>query len=95
MPYLNSVSDLRNHLRKILKTEESNITYIEFVDFNKNKEKLFGPQRVVIYGRKGTGKTTLLKQADKEHNKKILPVYVDCKDYRNHSYPDLLIKILR
>lgn len=95
MVSINEVTNLRNHLRKVLKTEESNISDIEFVDFNKNQEKLFGPQRVIIWGRKGTGKTILLKQAEKHQEKKnILPLYIDCKDYRNHSYPDLLIKIL-
>src|SRR3989338_7720101 len=89
------IDSFRTKLRSVLKTEKSNIAQIEYIDFNNNIQKLMGSQRIVVYGRKGTGKTTLLEQV-KLHSSKdsIIPLFIDCKDYRNHSYPDLLIKIL-
>jgi len=92
---LEEIRKLKSYLESILKTEKPNIEKIEYVDFDKNKEKLLGPQRIVVYGRKGAGKTILLRQVEKINKKEdIFPLYIDCKDYKGHTYPDLLIKIL-
>ncbi len=92
---LSKARELSFHLNSILKTEKSNLSKVGYVNFNQNKEKLLSPQRIVVYGRKGAGKTILLHQAEIEtDNSEILSIYLDCKDYRNLSYPDLLIKIL-
>ncbi len=51
-------------------------------------------QNHVIFGRRGCGKTLLLHFSAKKVRSDVRVVYVNCEDYKQHSFPDVLIEIL-
>jgi hypothetical protein len=51
-------------------------------------------QNHVIFGRRGCGKTLLLHAADRRLPEHIRVVYINCEDYKQHSFPNILIEIL-
>ncbi len=49
----------------------------------------------LIFGRRGSGKTSLLRKAIAEHNLDRRPsAFVDLEPFKGHTYPDVLISIL-
>lgn len=89
------ISDLKNKISQALRTEQSNIQKIKYVEIKENKATLLQQNNYVVWGRRGSGKTTLLLISFYEsYNDKKLPIFIDSKLYKNHSYPDLLIKFL-
>ena len=49
----------------------------------------------VIFGRRGSGKTSLLRKAIAEHNLDRRPsAFVDLEPFKGHTYPDVLISVL-
>ncbi|MCA1680451.1 MAG: KAP family NTPase [Actinobacteria bacterium] len=49
----------------------------------------------LIFGRRGSGKTSLLRKAIAEHNLDRRPsAFVDMEPFKGHTYPDVLISIL-
>ena len=54
------INDLKNRISQALKTEKSNISKIKYVKINDNKTTLSQPNNYIIWGRGGSGKTTLM-----------------------------------
>jgi hypothetical protein len=49
----------------------------------------------LIFGRRGSGKTSLLRKAIAEHNIDRRPsAFVDLEPFKGHTYPDVLISVL-
>jgi hypothetical protein len=49
----------------------------------------------LIFGRRGSGKTSLLRKAISEHNLDRRPsAFVDLEPFKGHTYPDVLISVL-
>src|ERR1700730_1021271 len=51
-------------------------------------------QNHVIFGRRGCGKTLLLHESERRVRGDVRVVYVNCEDYKQHSFPNVLIEIL-
>lgn len=67
---------------------EYNTTYnfLEYYAGKDNLEKVYNVKNQIIYGRRGTGKTHLLRALQEslilDKNKKYLPVYIDVRTYK-------------
>lgn len=48
----------------------------------------------VVFARRGCGKTLLLNESEQKVEKSIRVIYIDCEDYKRHSYPNVLLEIL-
>ncbi|MEK5240385.1 hypothetical protein NST99_32550 [Paenibacillus sp. FSL L8-0470] len=49
----------------------------------------------IVFGRRGSGKTSLLLKAKRDLSLKRTPVaFVDMEQFKSHSYPDVLISVL-
>jgi hypothetical protein len=49
----------------------------------------------IVFGRRGSGKTSLLRKAAAELTKNRTPIaFVDLETFKGHSYPDVLISVL-
>lgn len=48
----------------------------------------------MVFGRRGCGKTLLLHAATKKVLVNIRVIYINCEDYKQHSFPNILIEIL-
>jgi len=86
-------------LNKILKYIEENIrvtdqTTIEYLDPRGHIERLNSKQNHVIFGRRGSGKSLLLKSI-KEKNNSAICLKANLEDFKDISFPDSIIQILR
>lgn len=52
-------------------------------------------QNHVIFARRGCGKTLLLHSSNQSISDEIRVIYLNCEDFKRHSFPNVLIEILR
>ena len=89
-----AVQNLQNALTEAVRASEEGVQ--RFI------EPASGPLRValsrrphLIFGRRGSGKTSLLRKAIAEHNlDRRLSAFVDLEPFKGHTYPDVLISVL-
>ena len=51
-------------------------------------------QNHAVFARRGCGKTLLLNHSARELPGDIRPVYLNCEDFKHHSFPNVLIEVL-
>ncbi len=91
---------MRSRLRKIitesLRVQRHGPKQVGYVDSSNALADAGAKQNHVIFGRRGCGKSLLLqessKQIEKENGGLVVPI--NCEDYKNHSFPNVLIEIL-
>lgn len=86
-------------LNKVLRYIEENIrvteqSTIEYLDPKGHIERLLSKQNQVIYGRRGSGKSLLLKSL-KANATNTVVMTVNLDDYKDISFPDSIIHVLR
>lgn len=86
-------------LKKVLKYIEENIrvteqTTIEYLDPKGHIDRLESRQNQVIFGRRGSGKSLLLKSL-KSHGQNIVMISINLDDFKDISFPDSIIQVLR
>jgi hypothetical protein len=88
------VSKLSLHIEETLRAgKQKPLTYI---DTHNNLQKALLGQHHVVFGRRGSGKTSLLKQIfDERGNRAKYSVWIDIEPLKKLSYPDVLIQIIR
>lgn len=101
------ISSIRPPLPGTLSMDRSNLTtlvnYIEanlrasqqaglpFVDPRGHREKILVHQNHVLFGRRGAGKSTLLRSLT---SNRCVPIPVNCEDYKDSTFPNIVIQIL-
>lgn len=73
-------------------SEKSGITYI---DPRKFKSRILIKQNHVIFGRRGAGKSSLINTIKENEEKDYYYVYTNIEDYKDVSFPNILIHVLR
>ncbi|WP_222428354.1 hypothetical protein [Sphingomonas suaedae] len=68
---------------------------IEYVDVAHNVIDAAAKQNHAIFARRGCGKTLLLHSSRKETAEGVAVVYLNCEVFKQHSFPNVLIEILR
>jgi len=82
------ISDVVNFLRNIVRAEyAANKNFLEYYAEKKYLDKVNNLQNQVIYGRRGTGKTHLLRALQEAvivdfDNVRIIPVYIDLRKFK-------------
>lgn len=85
-------------LNKVLKFIEENIrvtnqTTIEYLDPKGHIERLDSKQNQIVFGRRGSGKSLLLKSLkDKKTN--VACLTINLEDFKDISFPDSIIQVL-
>ena len=87
---LNEVNKLVSFIEE--NTRADKVSGIEFIDPRNFKSKVHSRQNGVVFGRRGAGKSTLLKTL--HNNSKIFSIYVNLEDYKDITFPNIIIKIL-
>lgn len=85
-------------LKKVLKFIEENIrvtnqTTIEYLDPKGHINRLDSKQNQVIFGRRGSGKSLLLKSL-KEQKSDIICLSINLEDFKDISFPNSIIQVL-
>jgi hypothetical protein len=88
------VHKLQNALTEAVRASEEGVQrFIEPADGTLRKALSKRPH--LIFGRRGSGKTSLLRKAIAEHNLDRRPsAFVDLEPFKGHTYPDVLISVL-
>lgn len=87
------------NLRKVLNYIEENIrvseqTTIEYLDPKNHIDRLNSKQNQVIFGRRGSGKSLLLKSLRNNDLKNKLYITINIEDFKDISFPNSISQVL-
>jgi Cdc6-like AAA superfamily ATPase len=88
------VETLRRIVQENIRVQRGGGDPIDYVDVSRALPDIVARQNHVIFGRRGCGKTLLLDTAQQKIAKTVKVVYINCEDYKQHSFPNVLIEIL-
>ena len=88
-----------NDLSKVLRFIEENIriseqTTIEYLDPKGHIERLNSKQNQVVFGRRGSGKSLLLKSLKSTDLEKKLYITINIEDFKDISFPNSISQVL-
>jgi energy-coupling factor transporter ATP-binding protein EcfA2 len=85
---------LRTLISESLRVQQGGAEHIEYIDPSNTLTDIAARQNHVVFGRRGCGKTLLLHHSAKSLPQDTKRVYLNCEDFKNHSFPNVLIEIL-
>lgn len=88
------VGKLRLVVQEGVRVQKGGADTIAYVDVTRALSDVVARQNHVVFGRRGCGKTLLLHEAGKRLADTIKVIYINCEDYKQHSFPNILIEIL-
>ena len=87
-----------NALRKVI-TENLRVQkdgdLINYIDVSNALTDAGSKQNHAIFARRGCGKTLLLHASGRDLPANIAKVYLNCEDFKKHSFPNVLVEILQ
>lgn len=94
IPSDDQIKNLRRKIQESLRVQIGT-EGIEYIDSSNNLDDAAARQNHVIFARRGCGKTLLMHSSAAEADELISAVYLNCEDFKQHSFPNVLIEILR
>jgi Cdc6-like AAA superfamily ATPase len=88
------VMALRTIVQEGIRVQRDSPEPVEYTDSGNALSDALARQNHVIFGRRGCGKTLLLHESERRVRADVRVVYVNCEDYKQHSFPNVLIEIL-
>ena len=89
-----SLKKLRSVITENLRVQRSGAQAIPYIDVTNALDDAQARQNHVVFGRRGCGKTLLLQNAANLSATDRKTIYLNCEDFKNHSFPNVLIEIL-
>ncbi len=89
-----SIKKLRLAINENLRVQRGGSKPVPYIDVSNSLSDVSARQNHAIFGRRGCGKTLLLHYSADNLPKEICPVYLNCEDFKKHSFPNVLIEIL-
>lgn len=86
--------DLRVAINESLRVQLGGAEHIHYVDPGSFLVDIQSRQNHTVFARRGCGKTLLLHESAKAIPAKYKAIYINCEDYKHHSFPNVLIEIL-
>jgi len=87
-----------NKLSKVitenLRVQRDGYKLVPYIDVSNVLVDVSARQNHVIFARRGCGKTLLLHHSTNSLTKEIRTIYLNCEDFKKHSFPNVLIEIL-
>lgn len=90
-----NLSALRRMITENLRIQRGGADPVPYIDVSNILDDICARQNHVIFARRGCGKTLLLHHSS--HlliDSSIKAVYLNCEDFKRHSFPNVLIEIL-
>lgn len=94
IPSREKISALRRKVQESLRVQIGT-EGIAYIDASNNLDDATARQNHVIFARRGCGKTLLLHSSSRLADESISAVYLNCEDFKQHSFPNVLIEILK
>jgi len=88
------VEELRRIVQENIRVQRGGSDAVEYVDVSRALADIVTKQNHVVFGRRGCGKTLLLQATQHKTRSDVRVVYINCEDYKRHSFPNVLIEIL-
>jgi Cdc6-like AAA superfamily ATPase len=85
---------LRRVINENLRIQRGGPEGIPYIDVSNVLNNITARQNHAIFGRRGCGKTLLLHYSSEKLEDSIRCVYLNCEDFKKHSFPNVLIQIL-
>lgn len=89
-----SLRKLRTVITENLRVQRGGAEPIPYIDVANVLVDVSARQNHAIFGRRGCGKTLLLHHSAANLPQNIKPIYINCEDFKKHSFPNVLIEIL-
>ena len=89
-----SLQKLRLAINEGSRVQRGGADPISYIDVSNSLIDVAARQNHAIFGRRGCGKTLLLHDSGKKLAGDIRTVYLNCEDFKKHSFPNVLIEIL-
>ncbi len=80
---------LRGYIEENLRATEK--AGFEFIDARHLKDRIQSKQNNIIFGRRGSGKSALLQELQKQHK---ATAFVDMEDYKDITFPNIVLFVL-
>lgn len=93
------ITNLRRIITENLRIQRGGADSVPYIDVSNALGDICAKQNHVVFARRGCGKTLLLHHSGKMLSEtlqetKIKAVYLNCEDFKRHSFPNVLIEIL-
>jgi len=88
------LSKLRTVIQESLRVQRGSAEQVKYIDPGNVLSDIAARQNHVIFARRGCGKTLLLHYSARNMQKGVYAVYLNCEDFKRHSFPNVLIEIL-
>jgi predicted AAA+ superfamily ATPase len=89
-----SLKKLRLAINESSRVQRGGADPISYIDVSNSLIDVTARQNHAVFGRRGCGKTLLLHDSAKKLQADIRAVYMNCEDFKKHSFPNVLIEIL-
>ena len=89
-----SLRKLRLAINESSRVQRGGADPMPYIDVSNSLIDVGARQNHAIFGRRGCGKTLLLHDSGKRLPPEIRTVYLNCEDFKKHSFPNVLIEIL-
>lgn len=85
---------LRQKITESLRIQRDSLEPVPYIDAGNILGDVCARQNHAIFARRGCGKTLLLHHSSRALDDSIRTVYLNCEDFKRHSFPNVLIEIL-
>ena len=88
------LSALRTTINENLRVQRAGAEPVPYIDVSSALSDICARQNHAVFARRGCGKTLLLHHSAKKLPDGTQPIYLNCEDFKHHSFPNVLIEIL-
>jgi hypothetical protein len=85
---------LRTIITENMRVQRGDRDEVPYIDSGNALTDVQAKQNHVVFGRRGCGKSLLLHYSAKRLPESLKTVYLNCEDFKQHSFPNVLIEIL-
>lgn len=89
------LGELRRKIQESLRIQKDSAEAVPYIDASSAISDASARQNHAIFARRGCGKTLLLHYSGRSLEESVRAVYLNCEDFKHHSFPNVLIEILR
>src|SRR3546814_784197 len=90
----NKLDNLRLKINESLRVQRDTDS-IDYINVGNALNDAVARQNHAIFARRGCGKTLLLHESTKRLGPEYATIYLNCEDFKRHSFPNVLIEILK
>ncbi len=88
------LAKLRLVITENLRVQRGGAEPVPYIDVGNVLNDIAARQNHVVFARRGCGKTLLLHHSSRTLQPTVKSVYLNCEDFKRHSFPNVLVEIL-